>query len=149
MPLLSGWIACLRPGMAEPRRPCSKCGANRAERFYVSARGTVCADCRKATARSSGRNTRLLQTYGISEAEWQAQLEAQGGRCAGCGGTRRTNLDTDHCHAKEKQGLPMRATLRGLLCRADNKILAMARDDSARLRRLADYLDSGGVWKWE
>jgi hypothetical protein len=64
-------------------------------------------------------------------------------------GTRKTNFDIDHDHKKEKAGLDPRDTLRGLLCRSDNKILAMARDDSARLRRLADYLDSGGVWVWE
>lgn len=134
--------------MTEQRRPCSKCGLNRSERFYTSARGRVCSGCRKATARGASRNTRLVLTYGITQAEYEAQLAVQGGRCAGCLGTRRTNLDIDHDHALEKAGLDPRGTLRGLLCRSCNKILAMARDKPDRLERLGHYLRTGGVWVW-
>lgn len=135
--------------MAEARRPCSKCGLNRADRFFVSAKGRVCVTCRKATSRGASRNTRLVATYGITDAEYKAQLRQQDGKCAGCLGTRKTNLDVDHDHAKEKAGLSGRDTLRGLLCRSCNKILAMARDNPERLERLAAYLRSGGVWLWE
>ena len=134
--------------MAEARRPCTKCHRNRAPKFYRSARGRICLPCQRGRTQVASRDVRLTETYGITHADYLVQLAHQGGCCAGCLGTRRGNLDCDHDHKKEKAGLEPRACLRGLLCRSDNKILAMARDDSARLRRLADYLDSGGVWVW-
>lgn len=69
----------------------------------------------------------------------------QGGVCAGCGGTRKV-YDIDHDHALEKQGVLPRHTVRGALCRADNKVLAIVRDNPQRLRALADYLERGVVW---
>lgn len=134
--------------MPTHRRPCANCGVNRAEKFYRTGRSRVCTLCQRTRSRASARDQRLIATYGITSDDYKAQLAAQGGVCAGCLGTRRTNLDVDHDHKKEKAGLPPTECLRGLLCRTDNKILAMARDDPARLRRLADYLDSGGVWAW-
>lgn len=66
-------------------------------------------------------------------------LEEQGGVCAGCGGRRKV-FDVDHDHAVEKVAGP-RASVRGLLCRSDNKVLAYVRDSPERLRALADYLE--------
>lgn len=126
-------------------RPCRKCGRNRAERFFTSARGHVCSACRKNRTRTYSRGAHLMDTYGISLAEYEWMLEQQGGVCAGCLGHRRV-YDVDHDHKLEKQGVAPKHTVRGGLCRSDNKILAMARDDPARLRRLADYLERGPVW---
>ena len=130
---------------AVKRRRCSKCEVNRDVKFFVSDRGRVCKFCRRKNTRKNSRNTRLVNTYGITQDDYDWMIEQQGGVCAGCLGFRRV-YDVDHDHKLEKAGVPMRHTVRGGLCRSDNKILAMARDDAARLRRLADYLEKGPVW---
>ena len=127
--------------MPVKRRPCSKCGKNRAEKFYTSTRGRVCSTCRRSSARAGARDARLQATYGITQAEYEQRLAKQGGKCAICGGTRRTNLDVDHDHAKERAGIPTRDTIRGLLCRRCNKLLASVRDKPEVLRAAAEYLE--------
>jgi hypothetical protein len=88
----------------------------------------------------------LQKTYGgMTQADYEWMIQQQDGKCAGCLGFRRV-YDVDHDHALERAGVPLKNTVRGGLCRSDNKILAMARDDPARLRRLADYLEKGPVW---
>lgn len=127
--------------MVEPRRRCSKCGANRAERFYTSARGRVCARCRKSTRSKASRNTRLLNTYGLTAEDYQTLMDFQNGRCAICLETRKTNLAVDHCHKTE--------AIRGLLCaRCNGQLLARgARDRPEVLRRAADYLEHYPAWQ--
>lgn len=116
-------------------RPCKGCGRNRAEKFYTSARGRTCATCRKARSRTNSRNRRILETYGLTEAEYDSLFAAQDGRCAICGGVRRQKLSVDHRHA---DGL-----VRGLLCRLCNgRLLTAARDLPAVLRAAADYLEN-------
>ncbi|MGN7135820.1 endonuclease VII domain-containing protein [Streptomyces pseudogriseolus] len=130
--------------MADPRkgfRQCAKCGKNRAERFYTSARGKVCSSCRKAGRRQAARNARIQATYGLSAEDYQRLFEAQGGKCAICRETRKTNLAVDHCHKTE--------AIRGLLCaRCNGQLLARgARDRPDVLRRAADYLEDYPAWK--
>jgi hypothetical protein len=129
--------------VAEPRkgyRQCEKCSNNRAEKFYTP-RGKVCSTCRKATRRTASRNARLQATYGLTNEEYQTLFEAQGGRCAICQETRRTNLAVDHCHKTE--------AIRGLLCqRCNGQLLARgARDRPEVLRRAADYLENFPAWE--
>ncbi|MGW1673274.1 endonuclease VII domain-containing protein [Streptomyces sp. NPDC002324] len=129
--------------MAEPRkgfRECTKCGKNRAERFYTP-RGKVCSSCRKTSRRQASRNARLQATYGLSAEDYQRLFEAQGGKCAICLETRKTNLAVDHCHKTE--------AVRGLLCaRCNSQLLARgARDRPEVLRRAADYLEDFPAWK--
>lgn len=91
--------------------------------------------------RSTSRGSRLKNTYGITQSEYAILLEAQNGVCAGCLGTRKV-LDVDHDHKLEREGVPVRQTIRGLLCAACNRrILRSAKDNPATLRRLADYLE--------
>lgn len=74
------------------------------------------------------------ETYGLGPGEYEKLLATQNGQCAGCLKVFSYRLDVDHDH---KTGI-----VRGLLCKSDNrKVLAYAKDDSARLRRLADYLE--------
>lgn len=128
--------------MTAKRRLCAKCGKNRAERFYVGPRGRVCSFCRKRRAQIASRGVRLQETYGITEDEFQAILDHQGGVCAICKGERSYNLDTDHDHALEKAGLPMRDTVRGALCRQCNRrILRSVRDSIVLLRAAIAYLE--------
>ncbi len=80
------------------------------------------------------RDWNLRDRYGITSAQYDALLEAQGGRCAICRckpKTRRLAVDHDH-----KTGI-----VRGLLCMNDNrKLLAAAYDSPYRLINAALYL---------
>lgn len=120
--------------MAERRRPCKKCGRNRAERFFSGARGRVCVNCRRTRSRTNSRNRRIFETYGLTEQDYNALFQAQQGRCAICGGQRKQKLSVDHDH---KTGL-----VRGLLCRLCNgRLLTAARDMPLILRIAANYLE--------
>ncbi|MFD8142586.1 endonuclease domain-containing protein [Streptomyces sp. NPDC059708] len=78
----------------------------------------------------------MTATYGLATGEYGALFALQNGKCAICGGTRKTNLDVDHCH---KTGL-----IRGLLCaRCNRQLIARgARDNPTILRNAADYLEN-------
>ena len=72
--------------------------------------------------------------YGLSPEVYAAMLNAQAGRCPGCGsdgGGRSLHIDHDHATGK----------VRGLLCGPCNRALGMARDSASTLRSLADYLE--------
>jgi len=73
--------------------------------------------------------------YGISQAEYEAQMEAQGSRCAICGSADWPGKGphTDHDH--------MSGVFRGILCGNCNNGLGMFGEDPARLRAAADYLE--------
>lgn len=121
--------------MALKRRMCKACKKNRREDFYSSPRAKTCRDCLKKNRRNYSRDTRLQETYGITEDEYRALLDKQGGKCAICGGTRRYNLDVDHDHKDER--------LRGLLCKACNRrLLPNAKDSIEILKRAIEYLEA-------
>lgn len=124
-------------GISAKTRPCKKCGRNRSERFFVSARGHTCLTCRKKRVAFAGRDVRLLEAYGITLDEYASILEAQGGVCAICGGERTYNLDVDHDHALGSG----RQAVRGLLCKACNRrLLPAAKDSPDNLLRAIEYL---------
>lgn len=73
--------------------------------------------------------------YGLTEAEFVALRDSQGGVCRICGasGTNR-RLDIDHDHAT--------GAVRGLLCRPCNQGLGAFGDSPDRLRAAAEYLEA-------
>jgi len=83
------------------------------------------------------RKGKLRRKYGITIEQQNAMLASQNNRCALCPfeftATDRGSPRVDHCHAVGK--------VRQLLCDECNKGLGTFRDDSARLRRAADYID--------
>lgn len=83
------------------------------------------------------REWNLRKNYGIGHAEYEAMLASQHFGCAGCGApetTERTGrLHVDHDH--------LTGRVRGLLCSSCNHAIGKAKDNPARLRRLADYLE--------
>ena len=85
------------------------------------------------------RDTKLRCTYGITLAEYNQMLEAQGGVCAICRRTCATgrNLAVDHAHGDNHE-------IRGLLCGSCNNGLGRFRDNPELLRAAAAYLES---WK--
>ena len=92
---------------------------------------------RAAKLVSSGKNRReknLKRKYGISLEGYSAMLARQSGVCAICLKEElNKSLCVDHDHNTRM--------LRDLLCDACNKGLGHYRDDSALMRRGADYLD--------
>ncbi|WP_066904086.1 endonuclease VII domain-containing protein [Mycolicibacterium houstonense] len=89
---------------------------------------------RKQRTKDAAWEKRLIDTYGITAAEYWAIYEAQGGRCYICrratGKARKLAVDHDH-----KTGY-----VRGLTCATDNKSLGFARDDPEHFYRAAEYL---------
>ena len=99
-----------------------------AERYAALSPEDCAAD---AVAR---RERKLQQNYGISAAEFDALLAAQGGRCAICGtdpaGGKVWHVDHDH-----ESG-----AVRGILCLGCNVGVGHFKDDPTLLRAAAHYL---------
>ncbi len=75
--------------------------------------------------------------HGLSRADADAMIEAQGGLCAICGqppsGKRNcSRLHVDHCHETGK--------IRAMLCNNCNHALGHMKDDPARLQAAIEYL---------
>lgn len=128
-------------GADDAPRPCVVCGASyrpkarRASKFCS-------VECKALDRKASGaaRGSHLMRKYGITQADYDALLAAQGGGCALCGKTaaeqtRYTEfLHVDHDHVTGR--------VRGLLCDQHNLLLGRFNDDPALLRRAADYLEA-------
>lgn len=85
----------------------------------------------------SGRDSYLMRTYGISLADYDAMLAAQGGGCAICGRTdsgsaQSAPLRVDHCHES--------GAVRGLLCDPCNNGIGRLGDTAEALERALNYL---------
>lgn len=83
---------------------------------------------------------RQARKHGLTLDERQAMLDVQGGLCAICkeetAFTGSYAACVDHCHATGR--------LRGILCAPCNLALGKMKDDPARLRAAADYLEKYG-----
>lgn len=124
------------------RKQCARCGVWQAEdRFYSSASAPdgltgYCKEC--------ALDGRRLHYYGLTQEQFAARLDAQGGRCAVCGTVlefgRRAHMDHDHtcCPAERSCG----KCIRGILCLGCNIGLGAFGDDPARLLAAAAYLQS-------
>lgn len=85
--------------------------------------------------RAQLRRRRLKKTYGLTVAQFEAMLEAQGNKCAICESTDPGNKHgwyIDHCHDKK--------TVRKILCAHCNRIVH-SKATPAILRRAAEYLE--------
>jgi hypothetical protein len=89
-----------------------------------------------------GYNTRQawlqrLRKLGVTEEDYFAMLEAQGGRCAICPTdqpwSRSDTWAVDHDHET--------GAVRALLCHRCNTALGLLGDDPARMRAAADYVE--------
>ena len=103
---------------------------------------------RRDRAKDAARHTQ--SRHGISPEGWAALWAAQGGRCYLCGDelTRSARRNTaghpvvDHVHDHRHEGgfLSCPACRRGLACSPCNLLIGWAKDDPARLCRIADNL---------
>lgn len=126
---------------------CNKCEtAKPLEAFYRHAAGSggVRSECIKCSSknahkwsrdnverfRANQRRHRLKKQYGMSEADWDALVLAQEGRCKIC--EQPADLRVDHCHTS--------GVVRGLLCHSCNTAIGHFRDDTAVLYRAISYL---------
>lgn len=110
-----------------------------------------CGSCRhiKQIADST-RDILLRRFYRITEDEFNAILESQGGVCAICKRTpeeahrsgKAFAVDHDHGHCPGNRSCG--ECIRGILCDACNRGMGNLGDDPGRLRSAADYLDN---WK--
>ena|ERR1035437_5823272 len=80
-----------------------------------------------------------LRTYGLTLAEYESMLAAQGGVCVVCqsgpsGSAHEKRLHVDHDHVTGR--------VRGLLCGGCNQALGYSHEDADRLRRLAAYVEA-------
>ena len=73
---------------------------------------------------------------GVTDADYDRMLAAQGGGCAICGNPPKTRaLNTDHDHKTGK--------VRGLLCHRCNRVMWAGRDSPELFRAFALYLEEG------
>lgn len=82
-------------------------------------------------------------THGLRPDDWAAMWQAQDGRCYLCGDALvkgKVHVDHDHSHCAANRSC--RICQRGLACHNCNCSIGFARDDAARLRRMADALEA-------
>ena len=98
--------------------------------------GGYCKPCHNAKGKATyqrlyggTREYHLRRRYGITGADFDAMVEAQGGTCAVCD-QKPEHVDHDHKTGK----------VRGILCFNCNQALGNVRDDAAVLQGLMDYL---------
>lgn len=125
-------------------KACRDCGqVLPPEAFYRSARAadgrsSYCTSCQEARVTSSmakkggRRSYRLQRRYGITAADADAMLEAQGGLCAVCCERPAEHVDHDHLTGK----------VRGMLCFCCNQGLGNFRDRADVMRAAIAYLET-------
>jgi hypothetical protein len=84
-----------------------------------------------------------LGRFNLTLDRFMAILESQDGVCAICGGVNSNGkaLSVDHDHACCDGDRSCGSCVRGLICAACNLAVGMMRDDPARLRAAADYIE--------
>lgn len=82
------------------------------------------------------KDHRLRSEYGITLADWQTKLAAQGGLCAICKQPMTEKINVDHDHVTGE--------VRDLLCSGCNGGLGCFRDDPALLGEARAYLTRWG-----
>lgn len=91
----------------------------------------------KAANPERHRELNFKSKYGITFAERDAMLVAQGNKCAACGtsepGGKYKTWHMDHCHKTKRN--------RGILCHGCNVSLGHMKDDPEKIRCLADYIE--------
>lgn len=121
---------------------CNGCKQDKAIDQYSKPWVHYCRACAKAKGRERylakggtefAYEQSLKYNYGLTMDEYKVKLEAQGERCAVCGEYPEKRLHVDHDHQT--------GAVRGLLCEWCNHAIGKARDDPARLRAMADYLE--------
>jgi predicted nucleic acid-binding Zn ribbon protein len=121
---------------------CSGCQDTKSIEEFSSPWVHYCRPCANARSRADyrarggaeyayARGLRL--NYGLTLEEYEARFEKQGGRCAICRERSDQRLHVDHDHGT--------GAVRDLLCEGCNHAIGKAKEDPARLRAMAEYLE--------
>jgi hypothetical protein len=117
-------------------KPLDDFGRNRASR---TGRTSYCKPCHNAKGKEtytrlygSTRDYHLRRRYGITSADVDAMIAAQGGVCALCGERKPEHVDHDHVTGR----------VRGVLCFCCNQGLGNFRDRPDILRTAITYLET-------
>jgi hypothetical protein len=123
-----------RACVAVDRKKHVKKSREHSKRWYEKNKVTYLA---KRTRQRTPEHTRrkwIWERYGLTDADYDALVEKQGGVCAICGQTDRDKpLSVDHDHID--------GGVRGLLCFRCNMGLGLFGDMPTRLREAAQYLE--------
>ncbi|MEU9109534.1 endonuclease VII domain-containing protein [Streptomyces xanthophaeus] len=130
----------VRPRVPAPEghKYCRRCGEVKPhsawDRNKTASDGlsTRCKTCRAA----EGRAGHLKRSHGMTEAQRDEMIAAQGGLCLIC--LKAPAVHVDHCHATGK--------VRGVLCFNCNSAIGKLGEDPDTLRRAISYLE-GHAWK--
>lgn len=123
---------CARCETVKPASAFWKCKRNGLQSY--------CKDCSMAyekqrypagTPKPGKRARELRQKYDLTEAEYSAMFERQGGRCLICD-VKKGRLDVDHDHETGQ--------VRGLLCHRCNTAIGLFGDDPNRMIVAAAYV---------
>ena len=119
----------------EQAKPLDDFGRNRAAR---NGRAAYCKPCHNAKGKDTylrlyggTREYHLRRRYGITGAEYDALVEAQGGLCVLCQERKPEHVDHDHVTGR----------VRGVLCSCCNQGLGNFRDRADTFRNAIDYLE--------
>ena len=99
----------------------------------------------KAKRRKAAKAAYVQRTYAITDDEYQAVYEAQGGVCAICrrANDRYKHLAVDHDHSCCPGSVSCGKCVRALLCKPCNRdVLGHLRDDPGALRRAIDVVET-------
>ena len=134
-------ITCRVCNLTKPETEYYK--SNRKNDSDPNRRHTECKECAKARIKASrdanpdaARDRHLRRTYGISLAQFNRMVLAQGSKCACCGtdkpGGKHNQWCVDHDHTTN--------AVRQLLCKDCNIVLGIVEDSPEHLQRLIDYI---------
>lgn len=129
----------LQAGRATRRSNCRACDGKRQREWASANREKVRANDRARWRGPYRWASHIKRTYGITPADYDRMLSAQGGKCAICPalapGGNSARFHVDHCHAT--------SVVRGLLCSRCNQMLGQAHDDVSVLAAAIQYLSRG------
>lgn len=115
---------------------CATCGETKPAAQFHACRpklNGLGSDCKECFARKA-RDQQLRAKHGLSTEAYDALVVAQSGRCEVCADIPLKPLVVDHDHHT--------GTVRALLCDPCNRGLGCFRDDAARMRAGAAYVES-------
>ena len=129
------------------KRKCYKCHQTKdISQFYGdksknSGRNYECKECTKARVKATrdperSRDLHYRRNYGITLADFNRMVLAQGSKCACCGTSeprgKHNQWCVDHDHVT--------GTVRELLCKDCNIVLGLVEDSPQHLHRLSEYV---------
>jgi hypothetical protein len=138
--------------MAEVKvRACKDCGSTTRKLPHPGPRCVTCFRARKKILKTKNHSSRMQKMYNLSDGEYDALYEAQGGMCYTCGPwtgnrglSKKLSVDHDHscCPAPPICG----KCIRGLICGPCNTMIGELGDSKGhailRLQKLQSYLQN-------